>query len=43
VHDRDYSLIGPSCQRAAQQGPMAAQWYPVRVDAGTVFVKLGGR
>jgi fatty acid desaturase len=27
VNDRDYSLIGPSSQRAAEQGLVAAQWY----------------
>jgi fatty acid desaturase len=27
VNDRDYSLIGPSSQRAAEQGLVAAEWY----------------
>ena len=27
MNDRDYSLIGPSSQRAAEQGLVAAEWY----------------
>ena len=29
--DRDYSLIGPSAQRAAEQGLVAAEWYHAEV------------